>query len=230
MRIAANQSSYIPWKGYFDIINSVDLFVFYDDVQYTIRDWRNRNIIKTKDGLKWLSIPCGNQRNRLICNVGIADNFWQKKHWKSIVANYSKAPFFNFYKPFFEEIYLNNTWTNLSDFNQNTIKIISNEILQISTRFEDSRKYNLKGNKEYRVLDLLQKCKATEYLCGPSAKNYLKEEFLENAEIKLIWKEYNYTEYRQLHIPFEHKVSIIDLIFNEGPNAKEFLTSLNQKL
>jgi len=226
MKVAAIQSNYIPWKGYFDMINSVDLFVFYDDVQYTTRDWRSRNQIKTSNGLKWLTIPVSSKRTQKIYEVKIPDNYWQKKHWQSIVHNYSKAKYFKQYKSFFEEIYLQTTWKNLSQFNQFVIKKISREILDIQTEFIDSREYNLIGTKEERILDLLTKCSATEYLSGPSAKSYLKEDFLQQKGIELIWMDFNeYPEYNQLHPPFQHYVSIIDLVFNEGSNSKNFMKS-----
>ena len=228
MKVAAIQSNYIPWKGYFDMINSVDLFVFYDDVQYTTRDWRSRNQIKTSNGLKWLTIPVSSKRTQKIYEVKIPDNYWQKKHWQSIVHNYSKAKYFKQYKSFFEEIYLQTTWKNLSQFNQFVIKKISREILDIQTEFIDSREYNLIGTKEERILDLLTKCSATEYLSGPSAKSYLKEDFLQQKGIELIWMDFNeYPEYNQLHPPFQHYVSIIDLIFNEGSSSKNFMKSFS---
>lgn len=229
MKVGILQSSYIPWKGYFDVVGSVDLFIFYDDVQFTNRDWRNRNWIKGKDGLLMLTVPCGSNRNRLICDVNLIDNKWQKKHWMAIAHNYAKAPFFNRYKYFFEDFYLNNIWKNLSEMNQFLIRKISKEILGFDVHFEDSRKFALVGRKGRRIIELLCKIKATEYFSGPSAKNYLDPaDFMEN-KIKLSWMDYSdYSEYRQLFPPFEHKVSIIDLIFNEGPNAIRFLKSGRQ--
>src|SRR5579875_99675 len=104
--VAIIQSSYIPWKGYFDIINDVDEFIFLDDVQYTVRDWRTRNRIKTANGSMWLTVPAGSNRNRLICDVTIEDSSWQKRHWQTIRHNYSRAPYFREYESFFEELYL----------------------------------------------------------------------------------------------------------------------------
>lgn len=228
MKVAAIQSNYIPWKGYFDIINSVDLFVFYDDVQYTNRDWRSRNQIKTSDGLKWLTIPISSNRTQKIYEVEISSNYWQEKHWRSIIHSYSKTKYFKQYKAFFEDIYLRKTWQNLSQFNQFVIKKISREILVIQTEIIDSREYNLIGTKEARILDLLIKCSATKYLSGPSAKSYLKEDYLEKNGIELIWIDYDgYPEYSQLYPPFQHYVSIIDLIFNEGPNIKKYMKSFS---
>lgn len=229
MKVAAIQSNYLPWKGYFDIINSVDLFIFYDDVQYTRRDWRNRNRIKTPHGPKWLTVPCTFSRDHLICEVEIPDAHWQQKHWRSLIYNYQQAPFFEEYKPFFEEIYTGRVWDNLSELNQHLIRTISTDVLGSATRFEDSRTYALKGRKEERILEMLKRCGATSYLVGPSAKSYLKEEHLAHSSIQLDWMDYGgYPEYNQLYPPFEHKVSIVDLLFNEGPRAREYLLSFNK--
>ena len=230
MKVAVIQSNYIPWKGYFDIINAVDLFIFYDDVQYTHRNWRNRNLIKTPAGLQWLSIPCGTNTKRCIYEVTISNGPWQKKHWHAIELNYSRARYFKEYRPFFENIYLKNTWQNLSEFNQYLIKKISKEILNIDTVFKDSKDFRPVGKKEARILDLLKKCKATEYICGPLAKNYINEENFQSAGIKLEWMDYNgYPQYNQLFPPFSHNVSIIDLIFNEGPHATAYMKSFNHR-
>ena len=227
MKAAILQSNYIPWKGYFDIINRVDLFIFHDDLKYTKQDWRNRNKIKTPKGTEWLTVACGTNENRLICEVELKDHQWQRKHWNRIVQNYGKAACFDRYRGFFEEFYLENVWKNLSAMNQYLIKAIAREFLSITTEFDDSRRYNLKNHKAERVIELLKKCGADTYISGPSAKTYLTEGMLKEHNISLEWMNYaGYPEYRQFIPPFEHRVSIIDLLFHEGPNAKSFLTGL----
>jgi hypothetical protein len=230
-RIAIIQSNYIPWKGYFDIINSVDEFVFHDDLQFTKNDWRNRNKIKTEKGATWLTIPCGTNERRLICEVELKDNSWQKKHWNQIERYYSKAKYWGIYKDFFYEVYLNNKWNNLSEFNQTLVKKISKELLGVFTIFRDSREFSLKSSKAERVLELLKEIGATSYLSGPSAKNYLKESMFKEVNIDLCWMDYSgYPEYNQLFKPFIHEVSIIDLIFNEGPESRNYLKSFCKSL
>ncbi len=224
--VAMSQSNYIPWKGYFDLINLADEFYFYDDVQFTKQDWRTRNKIKTPKGLEWLSVPVGKHRSRLICEVEIKDHLWQKQHWGKILSNYRTTPYFNDYREFFEEIYLNRVWTNLSEMNQHIIKSISKDILGITTKFGDSRAYNLSGEKAERYIPLLKQVGATEYISGPSAKGYLTADILEREGIKLTWMNYRgYPEYHQLFPPFQHDVSILDLIFNEGPDSRLYLKS-----
>jgi len=228
--VGMTQSNYIPWKGYFDYINSVDEFYFYDDVQYTKQDWRNRNMIKSPDGTEWLSVPVGSKRSRLIYEVEITQHNWQRSHWGKITQYYKDAPYFKMYKEFFAEIYLKNTWTNLSDMNQTIIKKIAKELLGITTKFDDSRRFKLSGTKAERYIPLLKEVGCTTFLSGPSAKNYLTEETMEKEGIKLEWMNYEgYPEYHQLYPPFEHRVSIIDLIFNEGPNMQNYMLSFNRK-
>jgi hypothetical protein len=224
MRVAVLQSNYIPWKGYFDIIGSVDLFVFHDDLQYTKLDWRNRNKIKTPKGAEWISIPCGASEHRLICNVDLVDSRWQRRHWDLIRLHYSKSPYFGEYRSFFEEIYLGRTWTNLSELNQHVIQGVSKELLYLSTRFDDSRNYCLTSTKANRVLELLKRVGASVYLSGPAAKSYLTDSMLAVEDIQLEWMSYEgYPTYSQLYPPFEHAVSIIDLIFNTGPYAASYM-------
>ena len=202
-KVAILQSNYISWKGYFDIIDSVDEFIFYDDLQYTKNDWRNRNKIKTGYGLKWLTIPCGTNTKRLICEVKLENNSWQREHWGIIEQYYKKCSHFKDYYSFFEELYLSVNYSNLSDMNQYMIKKIATEILDIKTNFDDSRKYNLTKTKGERVLELLDKVNATHYLSGPAAKDYIKEECFRDVCIELEWMDYSkYREYPQLYPPY----------------------------
>lgn len=223
-KVVVLQSNYIPWKGYFDLIHDAEVFIFYDDVQYTKNDWRNRNKLKTRAGAQWITVPVGIDANRLICEVTIKDPSWQRKHWNTLVHEYSKRPFFAFYRPFFEELYLSAQWTNLSVMNQAMTRRIAAELLHIGTRFEDSRSYQPQGENQDRLLDLLVKSGATEYISGPSAKSYITPERFAAAGIELTWKDYSgYPEYEQAHPPFEHGVSILDLLFNTGPQASAFI-------
>ena len=223
-RVAIIQSNYIPWKGYFDVIHDVDLFVFLDDVQFTSRDWRTRNQIKTARGQQWLTIPAGSDRNRLIHEVTLADHGWQKSHWAVIAEQYGKAPHFERYRAFFREFYLGQHWANLSALNQHLIQAISKEFLSITTPFADSRLYSPEGTKQDRLIDILKKAQATHYLSGPAARDYIDSSAFESAGIDLAYKSYaGYPEYPQMHPPFEHGVTILDLLFNVGPRAPEFI-------
>jgi len=219
-RVAILQSNYLPWKGYFDIIHDVDLFVFYDCVQFTPRDWRTRNRIKTASGAQWITVPVGADRNRLIHDVAIPSADWQSKHWQTLRQNYGKCPHFERYRSWLEHVYLGTTWTSLSELNQSTIQHIASEILGISTSFIDSRQYEAEGQKLDRLLDLVRKTAATSYLSGPAAKDYIVPERFADLGVELRWKDYaGYPEYPQRFPPFEHGVSILDLLFNTGLDA-----------
>lgn len=218
------QSNYIPWKGYFDLIHDADLFIFYDDLQYTKNDWRNRNKVKASGGPEWITIPVGSDKNRLICEVKIKDPGWQIKHWKTLLHNYEGTPYFGRYKEFFENFYLGCRWPDLSEMNQYLIRHISHEFLGITTEFKDSRDYVLSGQKQARLLDLLQKAGASRYISGPAAKSYVEPDRFEEAAISLAWKSYaGYPDYPQRFPPIVHGVSILDLLFNVGPDAPWFI-------
>lgn len=218
------QSNYIPWKGYFDLIHDADLFIFYDDVQYTKNDWRNRNKIKTRNGASWITVPVGIDANRLICDVTIKDPAWQRKHWNAICHEYSRAPYFTFYRPFFEEVYVGQQWNNLSIMNQTITRRIASELLGITTKFGDSREYQPEGTNLDRLLDLLRKVVTRQYISGPAAMSYIAPERFAQAGIELIWKDYStYPEYQQAHPPFDHGVTILDLLFNVGPDAPTYI-------
>ena len=229
-KVAVLQSNYIPWKGYFDIINDVDLFIFHDDLQYTKGDWRNRNKLITPKGPAWLTIPVGTSEKRLIDEVVIEDTTWQKKHWSNIVACYSKAPFFKLYKEFFEHVYLENQWEFLHKLNRFLIVEIS-RILGIKTEFADSRKFHTQGVKHEKLLSLLKAAGAECYVSGPAAKDYIVAVDYKLTGIDLIWKDYSgYPEYNQLFgHEFEHGVSILDLLFNTGSEAPYFIWGWRQK-
>jgi len=222
--VAVIQSNYIPWKGYFDIIHDADLLIFYDDLQYTKNDWRNRNKVKTPQGLLWLTIPVGTSKDRLICEVTLNDPKWQSKHWQTIQQNYVKAPYYARYRPFFEEVYLGRRWSNLSELNQFLIKAISQDLLSMHTQFCDSREYAAEGKKLDRLINLLSQAGADSYVSGPAAKGYIQESRFQEAGIELAWKSYaGYPEYQQFSPPFEHGVTILDLLFHTGPDAPWYI-------
>ncbi len=223
-RVVSLQSNYIPWKGYFDLVHDADLFIFHDDLQYTRHDWRNRNKIKTPEGAQWLTIPVGPRESRLICQVSIDNSAWQANHWSQITQHYGKRPFFSRYKSFFDEFFLGQAWNNLSNLNQYLIRGISKEFLNLKTEFDDSRNYDLAGHKLDRLLELLGKAGSDLYISGPAAKDYIDPSRFAAAGIELRWKDYSgYPAYAQRFPPFEHGVSILDLLFNVGPDAPWYI-------
>ncbi|MBK8551403.1 MAG: WbqC family protein [Ignavibacteria bacterium] len=226
-KIIITQSNYIPWKGYFDSINMVDEFILYDDMQYTRRDWRNRNQIKTRDGVKWLTVPVEVKGKyfQKINETRISEPDWGEKHWSTIKHNYSKAKYFSEYKNIFEELYLNDKEEFLSIVNFKFISAVC-EILGIKTKMRWSGEFKLLEEKTERLVDICRTAGATDYYSGPAAKAYMNEELFEKENIKIHYFDYSgYPVYDQLYGEFTHAVSILDLIFNEGPNATNFMKS-----
>ncbi len=225
-RIAILQSNYIPWKGYFDIIRQVDEFILYDDMQYTRRDWRNRNKIVTPDGLLWLTIPVlsKGKYDQKINETKVADHTWVDSHWKSIQCNYARAKYFGKYEERIRGIYeACRKEEYLSRINTLFIREIC-DILEIRTKISRSSEYRLAEGKTSRLVQLVKDAGGDAYLSGPAAKDYIEEHLFSEEGIALEWMDYSgYPPYRQLSGHFEHGVSVLDLIFNEGERALEFI-------
>lgn len=223
-RVAIVQSCYIPWKGYFDLIASADEFIIFDDVQYTRRDWRNRNQIKTPQGLLWLTVPVKVKGKYIqsIRETEIDGSDWKDKHWKTLCQNYKQAPFFKEITALLEPFYTKEH-THISELNQQLTQAIC-DFLNIKTKLSRSWDYEVVAGKTERLLELCRQASATEYISGPSAKNYIDPTLFENAGIKLTWFNYDgYLEYTQLWGEFRHEVSIVDLLFNCGAEAKRYM-------
>ena len=229
-KIIITQSNYIPWKGYFDGMNMVDALIIYDDMQYTKRDWRNRNMIKTKDGLKWLSVPVEVKGKffQKINETKVSENNWAKSHWLTIIHNYSKSPYFNLYKDFFKNLYkeaANEEY--LSKVNYIFLKGIC-ELLDIKIKISWSSDFVLAEGKTERLVDLCKQVGATDYYSGPAAKSYMDESLFEKENINVHYFDYsNYPEYQQQFDSFQHSVTILDLLFNTGQDAKKYMKSFN---
>jgi len=224
-KVAILQSNYIPWRGYFDLINMVNEFIIYDIVQYTKGDWRNRNKIKTKNGIQWLTIPITHKSiNQRVEETEVANISWGKKHWNTIQTNYGRAKFFKEYSNLFQELY-NQKEKYLTKINLEFIKAI-NEILGIKTKISHCTDYKIIEGKNERLVALCIQAGASIYLSGPAAKNYIDENLFSEANIELQWMDYSgYPVYNQQYPPFIHEVTILDLIFNEGPNSINYLKS-----
>ncbi len=227
-RVAIVQSSYIPWKGYFDLIRSVDEFILLDDVQFTRRDWRSRNQIKTQHGLAWLSVPV-NTRGRYtqtILETTISDASWADRHWQTLRASYAQTPFFRAYADRVEALYRGAASDRLSDVNHAFLTGLCG-MLGIETRVTWSTDYAVRSGRSERLVDLCLASGATEYLSGPSARDYLDVAAFEAAGVQVRFADYGgYPEYPQPHGPFVHQVSVLDLLFCTGPRAIEHMKTL----
>lgn len=226
-KVAIIQSNYIPWKGYFDVLASVDQFVLFDHVQFTRRDWRNRNKIKTMQGVNWLTIPVQVKGNysQSIRDIRVVDNKWQMKHWNSICHAYAKSSHFADYRDLFADLYLSKAsqLQKLSDINSLFMREIC-QFLGITTEFLSSDELQLVEGKNECLIDICKQLGAHIYVSGPAAKAYLDLAQFRQAGIEVQFMDYsNYPEYEQLHGSFEHAVSIIDLLFNTGPESRNYM-------
>ena len=225
MRTAVIQPNYLPWRGYFDIIDDVELFVFYDDVQYTKNDWRNRNRLKAPRGAEWITVPvvhdCLTQR---ICDTRIDwSQPWVRRHINQIKANYGRAKYFSCYAPeLFALIERRNE--TIADLDIG-LTLWAMRMLGIETRTIRSSGICCAGKLNERLLAVLDRVGATEYLSGPAGVDYMDLDAFRAAGIAVEVKVYDYPAYEQLWGAFSGEMSVIDLLFNEGPNAQAFLKS-----
>ena len=227
MKAVILQPSYIPWRGYFHQIQKADVFVFYDCVQYDADGWRNRNQIKTANGPLWLTIPVrakGNTNNGTAIKDVPIDPVkpWRAKHWRTLEQSYARAPHFKRYEGWLHQFY-DRTDALLADFTCDLTAAIARELGIAHTQFVRSSSLPAIGTKTDRLIQLLTHIGATHYVSGPSARDYLEEDKFAVASITVEYMHYNYPEYPQLHGAFLPQVSILDLLFNAGPDAPRYI-------
>lgn len=217
MNLVVHQSNYIPWPGYFQLILNADLVCFYDDVQYTKNDWRNRNLIMGVNGPKWLTIPVHGSTSQTIDSVQIdATKNWQKKHLNSLLHCYSNYPNFILLRDFLDEFYSENKWTLLSDLN---IKIIKNLVNKLSTKeieFTDSKLIASKLKKQERLFEIIHHFNADTYLSGPGIFNYCRGEEFEKQGIELRIAKYQNDDFQRSFGGQNYNMSILDFISRFG--------------
>lgn len=226
MRVAIVQPSYIPWRGFFDMIRSVDLFLFFDDVQYTRHDWRNRNRIKTAAGPRWLTIPVRRHaREEIIRNIAICyEPDWRAEHLNLLRVWYGRTPFYERYAGRFADI-LATRPESLCDLDIALTRWLMEE-LGIATAVERTSRLPVTGAKTDRLLALLGRVGATDYLSGPAAKDYIDPDAFQRAGVGLCYKRYDYAAYPQPWGDFLDFMSVLDLLFNTGPEAPGHLRNL----
>ncbi|WP_175711167.1 WbqC family protein [Burkholderia ambifaria] len=226
-RVAIVQSNYIPWKGYFDLIAATDEFILYDDAQYTRRDWRNRNQIKTPQGVQWLTVPVRvkGRYHQSIRETEIDGTEWAEQHWTRLRQNYARAPHFARYAPELEALYLHGRHDTLSALNLAMLTWVNRQ-LGIATRMSSSSDYALEGDRTDKLLNLCLQAGATEYLSGPAARDYLDESRFAAAQVAVRWFDYPaYPPYAQLWGEFVHGVTVLDVLFHCGPDARRHVVT-----
>lgn len=226
--LTAHQPVYLPWLGLFHKIALSDVFVSFNQVQYQPKDWNNRNKIKTFSGPIWLSVPV-NRKGYLDKKIGdilINNNEpWGRKHWRSIEANYRKAPHFQRYADYFEDVYARE-WTSLVDLNESMLKWFL-ETLGIKVPVLSAGDFDFQGEKSALVLDMCQTIECDTYIFGALGKDYADEAAFLKAGVIPAFQDYHHPEYPQQYGGFEPYMSIVDLLFNCGPDSLSVLMSGN---
>lgn len=223
--VAIVQSNYIPWIGYFDLINAADEFILFDEVQFTKRDWRNRNKIKTAAGVTWLTIPVESKGrfHQRISETRVSEPGWARDHWATIAHAYARAGGFADWRALFEELYLGCGETSLSRINERFLRALCGA-LGIATPIAQSSDYEIAEGRTERLVSLCRQAGATRYLSGPAARGYLDESRFAAAGIAVEWMTYpDYGEYPQLHPPFAPALSVVDVLLNLGTKARLLL-------
>jgi len=232
MILSVHQPQYIPWLGFFDKLARSDAFVFLNQVQYKPREWQNRNKIRTKDGSLWLTVPVIHTGERqAICDARIDNTTnWAKDHWKSLCTWYAGAEYFEQYKLFFESVY-QKEWEFLSDLNIYIIQFVLKE-LHINTPVYLESDIGTSKRSSERIIEIAQKLGADMYLTGIGGKNYLDEEKFVETKIALAYQEFEHPVYQQQYIDHDHPflpgMSILDLLFNEGENSQQILSTVKE--
>lgn len=219
MRLGAIQSNYIPWRGYFDFVASCDVFVFHDCVQYTKQDWRNRNKVKMADGVHWITVPVKDAPTETPINeIEIAGEAWISHHKGQLEASFARSH----YREDALELWSSKRHKMLSKLNQGLTRSIC-DYLDIRTTLLDSADLQLVGSKTGRLILMCKTLDADVYVSGPAARAYLDERAMNDAGIAVEWKRYDYAPYPQPWGEFEGAVTVLDLIANMGPDARQHI-------
>lgn len=220
------QSNYLPWAGYFDLIDACDIFVFYDLVQYTKNDWRNRNIIRSNNSFIWLTVPCGSSISRSIIDVQVVGNEWRRKHLRSLEQGYKKTPFFEEVYSMVDLVVSDTSEMRLSEINQRLIRSFVN-YCNIKTEIVSIDKLgsiDLSGNPTMRLIEICNFLNVSNYISGPSAHNYLDLELFSERSIDVSFFRYpNYSNGLAFRTENEPNISFVDALFRYGPYALDVL-------
>jgi hypothetical protein len=227
MIIAIVQPSFLPWCGYFEQMAVADAFVYFDDVQYTRKDWRNRNRLKSPSGIKFVSVPVrkGRDREMLVKDALINYNHpWQRESIAKITEWYRTAPYFNEIFPVFGDI-LNNHFEFLVDLNYSLDQAIMGVLGIRTPTYKSSDIPEKSQDRNLKIIDICKHHGADALYDGKSAKAFIQEELFERYGIKVFFQDYKYKPYPQLWGDFESHLSVLDLLMNCGPQARDILLS-----
>jgi hypothetical protein len=222
MIIFVHQPEYIPWLGFFDKLARCNVFVIYDDAQFVHGSYHNRNRIRTTRGWRWLTVPIVHHHPQQIKDVHISGTQWRQEHINILSHNYQKAPFFNDYFPQIKDA-LNFNHELLLGLNLHLIKVIA-EILELKIKMIRSSEFPYHGQeKNEKLISICKFLGADIYLSGSGGKAYVDEKAFKNSNIKLQWHKYNHPSYLQSIGGFQPNMSVLDLLFNAGPQSREII-------
>ncbi|MGA2414791.1 MAG: WbqC family protein [Candidatus Sulfotelmatobacter sp.] len=226
MKIAISQPGYLPWAGFFDMIDQVDQFVLLDDAQFVKRSWHQRNRIKSSTGLQWLTVPVvfrGRLGQRL-CDVEIREPGFWRKHLRSVEVNYGRTRFFKHYFPQFKEILeQRGPEEKLIDLNLALVQWLARE-LRVETPLVRSSTLSVNGSRSERLVSICERLGATDYL-SPRSASYLVDDLDRFAQegITVCFHNYSCPPYQQRFPPFLPYASVLDLLFNSGPESGDIM-------
>ncbi len=224
MVLTAHQPAYLPWLGLFHKIALAEFFICSDHVQLGGYDWSARNQILTLSGPAWLSVPCkkSGRTGQIMSEVEIDNSFpWRRKHWNAIRLNYAHSPYFKRYADFFEQTYARE-WTLLDEISTSMLRWFLTE-LGIDVPIESGKSFNFSGQRSELVLDMCRKLGASMFIFGAQGRDYADVSAFNAANIKVVFQEYIHPNYPQQHPGFVSHLSIVDLMFNCGPDSLEIL-------
>jgi hypothetical protein len=228
MKIAISQPAYLPWLGYFDLIDQVDTFVLLDSAQFEKQSWQQRNRIKTPTGLRWLTVPVifRGRFGQHIQDVEIRDPAFFRQHLRAVELNYRRSPYFGRYFPEFAEILELCSQLRLVELNQQLIQWLC-RILGVDTPIVRSSDLDQRGKRSEHLVNLCRHLQSDFYLSPLGSAVYLLNDLEQFAEagIGVGFQHYEHPEYQQLFMPFQSHASVLDLIFNEGEAAMSILRS-----
>jgi len=225
--VAIHQPQYLPWLGYFDKMSKADVFCYLDNVQYKKNEWQNRNRIKIAQGRQWITVPVRYRFPQKINEVEINNSVkWKKKHIQAFITNYSKASYFNNYISYFEDFFSEN-WLLLSDLNVFLIERLRDFLDLQSKPTVLASRLTLRDDPTDRLVDICKAVGADTYLSGQDGIKYMDLKRFEETGIKVITQEFNHPVYPQLYHEFQSHLSIVDLLFNCGPESMDKIREVN---
>jgi len=230
MIIGILQPGYLPWLGFFEQMYKSDVFVIYDDVQYDKEGWRNRNRIKTANGVQWMTVPVlfKLSANPMITEIKIDNKVnWRRKHLASIRQNYSSSPYYKDYIELFEDAYSRN-WGFLIDLDMFLIRGLNKNLGMEDKKIVQSSTLNIKGDRMERLINLCKFFEADTFYEGISGKNYIEGDLFRQNGIRIEYQNYRHPVYRQLFGEFVPYLSVVDILFNHGKESLAIITGTGE--